>query len=342
MNKIFGIDVGATTIKVVAITKENSKYILTSAGMIAAPSKGMLSESLTDQEQIAQSIRKLVDLTKINTDSVNVALPENQVYTKVIDMPVLSDKELSSAIYWEAEQYIPVPLSNITLDWQVLKRPAHAKEQSTMEVLLVGAPVSLIEKYKRVLSLAGFTINAIEIELISIIRALVVGDAFPNSLIVHIGAVSTSLAIIKDQTLVFTYSIASGGIAISRAIASDFGFTLDQAEEYKRVYGLSKDALNGKINQAASPIMMSIITEVKKTLTYYAEKYKSDLPVQQIILSGGTAKMPSLDTFFAQNTEIETVIANPLKLFQNQQIPKEIVDNALSYSIAVGLALRDI
>lgn len=344
--KAFGLDIGATTVKVVSLTKAQNGYFLNAAMIAPTPGKGMTSESPLDQEELAQGIRRIIDEVRITSSLVHIALPENQVYTKVIEMPVLSDKELTSAIYWEAEQHIPVPLETVTIDWKVLRRPVN-EPSAKMEVLLVGAPTLLIERYQKILALSGLTIATVETEILSTIRALVYSSAMlsqnmpPPTIIVHIGAFSTSLAIVKDGIISFTYSIPLGGTAINRAIAADFGFTIAQAEEYKKTYGISQSGLGVKISKASEPILTSILSEVKKALTFYSEKYNRDEPIRQIILSGGNAKLPGLNVFFAQNCGIESVIANPWKILINQQLPAGILDKAPDYSIAVGLAMRD-
>jgi len=345
--KPLGLDIGASSTKAVWFEGEGSNIRLSSALTIPTPPKGMLSESPLDEEEMARSLQGLIQEAKVSTTVVNVALPENKVYTKVLEMPILSDKELSSAIYWEAEQYIPVPLETITLDWKVLKRPEKANPGDKMQVLLVGAPTQLIEKYQKILVMAGLSISYIETEILSAIRALMFpymqkkGTVFPNTLIVNIGAMSTSLAIIKNGIIVFTYSIAIGGAALNRAIAADFGFSLSQAEEYKKTYGITQQTLGGKISDSTKPILLSIIGEVKKAIAFYKDKYKNDAPIQQVLLSGGTAKLPGIGIFFAENIEIETATANPWLVLNNQEIPREILDNASDYTIAIGLALRD-
>ena len=340
--KPFGLNIGITSIKVVWLSHLKEGYLLDASIISPAPQKGMLSESPLDEEEMARAIRGAVDNAKIVSKYVNVALPENQVYTKVIEMPVLSDKELSSAIFWEAEQNIPVPLSTITLAWNVLKRPQKAVGNEKMQVLMVGAPTMLVNKYQKILSMAGFSINALETEVLSIIRALVLSENFPSSLIVNIGSVSTSLATIRDGIMIFTYSIPTGGMAINRAISTDFGLTPSQAEEYKKVYGISKEAFGEKIGKATEPILNSILTEVKKALVFYSDKFKDDKPIRQILLSGGTANLPGIDLFFANSTNIETAIADPWKIILNQnELPQQILDNGPDYAIAVGLAMRD-
>lgn len=339
-NKAFGLDIGVTGMKAVWLSKEKNGYLLNSVLQSPSPLKGMLSESPLDQQEMAKAIRKLVNEAKINTPYVNIALPENQVYTKVVEMPLLSDRELSSAIYWEAEQYIPVPLSGITLDYTILSKPQAANEGAKMQVLLVGAPTILIDKYEKIISFSGLTLTSVETEILSVIRGVTGGQVFPSSLIMNIGAMNTSLAIIKNGIVSFTYVIPTGGIALSRAIATDFGFSMAQAEEYKKTYGLSGQNEGGKIGKATEPIIMSIIGEMKKALVFYAEKYKDD-PIKQILISGGTARLAGLTNTITNAMGIETKIANPWENLASQQVPKDIIDHAPEYSIAVGLAMRE-
>lgn len=339
--KAFGLDIGATSLKLVWLEHQANGYIHKATLIAPVPPKGMLSESPLDEEEMAQAIRKAVDTAGVTTKHVNIALPENQVYTKVLDMPILSDREVASAIYWEAEQYIPVPLTNIKLVWSILKRPEKGTIGEKMQVLMVGAPTMLVNKYQKIISLAGLQIQSMETEILATTRSLVLDQSFPTSLIVNIGAVSTSFAIVRQGTMIFTYSMSIGGSAINRAIATDFNLTPQQAEEYKRVYGVSGKSLGGKIGKATEPILNSILTEIKKSIAFYSQKYKDNDPIRQIILSGGTAKLPGIELFFANNSGIETAIANPWKALASQQVPKEILQNASDYPIAVGLAMRD-
>jgi type IV pilus assembly protein PilM len=214
-NKSIGLDIGLTKIKALSLSKQNNVFVLNNFSIMPSPPKGMLSEALADEEMMAQALKKTVDSMKIDSKNVNIALSDSQVYTKVIEMPVLSDKELSLAIYWEAERHIPVALSTVSLVWSVLKRPVSSSTDEKMQVLMVGAPIKLIDKYQKVLEMAGLNLNSIETETLAIVRALVTPN-LPPTIIVSIGAISTSLAIIRDGILVLIYSIPVGGNAISR------------------------------------------------------------------------------------------------------------------------------
>ena len=340
----FGLDIGATTIKCVWLGKDKDQFSFLASSISPSPPRGLLSTSPLDEQEMVQAIKKAIIEANIKTKHVNVALAENQVYTKVLEMPALSDRELSSAIYWEAEQYIPIPLDKITLVWTVLDRPKKFRPNDKMQVLMVGAPTLLVEKYKKILTMAGLTINSMETEILATIRALTWGPAgsesFPASMIVNIGAVTTSLAIVSHGIIAFTYSTQIGGSAINRAIATDFGLSAAQAEEYKKVYGVSGKSLGGKIGMATQPILMSILSEVKKAIAFYSQK-NSDQPIAQIILSGGTAKLPGIDLFFANNAGIETGIANPWKILAGRNLPPEVLTHASDYTIATDLSMKD-
>lgn len=337
---VFGLDIGATSMKLIWLQKNRSGFQLKSCLMTVTPAKGLYSESPFDQQAIAQAISRLVVDAKVTTKNVNLALPENQVFTKVIEMPELSDKELSSAIYWEAEQQIPAPLNTMSIDYKIVRRNVNNEISPKMQVLLVGAPTVLVHRYQQIMEMSGLAISVVETEIISIVRALVPQNSNSVLLVVNLGALSTSLAIVQNGTIVFTYTVPLGGAAMDRAIASNFGFTPQQAEEYKKAYGLNDQNLGGKISTAIQPILMSILTEIKKAIAYYTDKFKNDAPISQIILTGGTSLLPGIDLFFVKNTSIETVIGNPWKFFNVTGVTKDLLDQGPRFSVAIGLAMR--
>jgi type IV pilus assembly protein PilM len=337
----FGLDIGTTSTKLVWLSRERDLFEYATAVIAQTPQQGMHSESPFDQQEMAQAMNKYMVDAKISTKNVNISLPESQVFTKVIDMPVLSDKELSSAIYWEAEQYIPAQLNTMSLDWSVLRKPAEASADAKMQVLLVGAPLQLVKRYQTILEMAGMTLTSVETEILSVIRSVVQGNNFPTSLIMHIGALSTSLALVQNGIMVFNYTIPLGGIAMTRAIAADFGFSPTQAEEYKRSYGLLDKNFGGKVGKAIEPILTEILSEVKKAISFYSDRYKNESPISQILLTGGGAMLPGIDLYFVRSISIETVIANPWKYLNIQKVPNEMQVHGPELAVAIGLALKE-
>ena len=337
----FGLDIGTSSIKLVWLGREKNIYEYQSAFFAPSPPAGIQSEAALDHQEMAQFIKKYVLQAKITTNSVNVCLPEGQVFTKVIDMPPIAEKEMANAIYWEAEQYIPAQLDTMSLDWSILRRPFEATSAQKMQVLLVAAPLGLIKRYQSILELAGLSIAAVETEIIAVVRSLIASKTAPTSLVMHMGSLSTSIAIIQGGVMVFNYSIPLGGIAMTRGIAADFGLSPTQAEEYKKVYGLSDKNFGGKVGRAIHPILTEIVAEVKKAIAFYTEKYKNEAPISQILLTGGGAGLPGIDLFLVQTIGIETVIANPWKLLNIQRVPDALQPYGAEYAAAIGLALKE-
>jgi type IV pilus assembly protein PilM len=217
-----------------------------------------------------------------------------------------------------------------------------------MRVLLVGAPTALIDKYEHVMTLSGLSISSLETELLSVARVaspLCADQKDPARIIptlcISMGAMSTSLALLRDGGITFAYTTPTGGSALTRAIASDFGFSLNQAEAYKKTYGISDGEIGVKLRKAIDPIIESIITEIKKAINTHNEQFGSD-PLQQILLSGGAAKLPGLTHVLTSTLGHETVLLDPWKSLEGYaQLPKEMRDDAPDYAIAVGLALRE-
>ena len=127
---------------------------------------------------------------------------------------------------------------------------------------------------------------------------------------------------------------------MNRSIAQELGFSGTQAEEYKKTYGMDEQNLGGKIKVAIEPILMTLITEIKKAISFYIDKYKEEYSITQVILTGGTARLPGITPVFVQQTGIETIIANPWKSQNIQNVPADLVESGPEYSIAIGLALK--
>lgn len=337
----FGLDIGTTAIKVVWLNRDKNTISYNSSLTVPTPVQGIQSESPFDHQEMAQIINKLVIDAKITTNNVNIALSGNQAFTKVIEMPALSDNELSNAIYWEAEQYIPVPLDTVTLAWSKLRMVKSTVPEEKMQVLLVAASKELIKRYQTILDLAGLTIVSVETEILAVIRSLMTAKSAPTSLIANVGAMNTTLGIVQNGILVFNYTVPLGGIALTRAIASDFGLQQAQAEEYKRVYGLSDKNFGGKVGKAIEPVLTSLLTEIKKSITFYTEKYKNESPISQILLTGGSSSLPGLSVYFAQNIGLEVVVANPWSMLNIQGVPQTVESKGPEYCVAAGLALKE-
>jgi len=284
-----GIDIGSTTIKVVELSPEGARWRLRASGVIGysgqPPEKATVDREMAS---LASAIRKLYREARISSKEVAIAIPEAHSFIQTIKFPPLTDSEIASAVKWEAEQIIPIPVSDAIIQHQVLERRTDAIPPEVL-VLLVAAPKALVEKYVKVVQMAGLDVSAVETELIALVRAVAPPDQ--NVLVVDFGASSTDLAFAKAGQLYFSHSIATGGDSLTRAIAKSLGVDVKQAEEYKRTYGLSGKLLEGKVKHALDPVFRSVVDEIKKAIHFRQSEERSE-PPKLVILSGGTAGMP--------------------------------------------------
>ncbi len=340
-NDFFGLDIGTHSVKVVQLRRENKRFILQAFGKADTPVNALSSDAPLDQSSLAASVKTLVKDAKITTSNVSTAFPESAIFTRVIEVPVMNDKELANAIQWEAEQYIPLPLKDVKLSWQILSRPDDKDSTAKMSVFLVAAPVTLIDRYMSVLKEAKLNPIAFETETIAVKRCLVDGrDVGPTTLLISIGASTTDLSIISNGVISFTRSIATGGSALGRAIAQDLGFEMGQAEEYKKNYGLVEDQLEGKIMQAIKPVIDIITSEIERAILFYQTRHTMD-PIKRVVLVGGTANLPGMVVYLATTIGLEVQIGSA---WQNVEVPshlqQQVQADETSYAVAVGLAMK--
>lgn len=350
MSDFFGLDLGSHSLKAVELKRDGDELHLLTFGSAATPAGAMLSESEADQKELAAGIRSLIHELGIKNRNVVSAFPESQIFTRVIEIPEMNEKELASAIRWEAEQYVPMPLSDVKTSWMILekekKKEKKEKDEGVkMKVLLVAAPLTLVGRYMKIMQMAQLTPIALETEIVAITRAFSPKkDQLPTTMIVSIGASTTDLCIVSGGVIQFTRSIGTGGIALARAVAQELGFEMTQAEEYKKSYGLLEDQLEGKIMGAIKPVFDVIVNEIDRARLYY-QTHQVISPVKRIVLTGGSAQLPGIVVYLAETLGIEVQIGNP---WENISVPEKLkektdqLENQVNFALATGLAMKEV
>jgi type IV pilus assembly protein PilM len=334
-----GLDIGTKTIKIVELEKEGAAFSLSASGIVGF--SGNSVEKIVDDKEMstfAQVIKKLHAETGASGHDVVVSIPEQGAFTRTVTFPLLTDAEIASAVKWELEQYIPIPASEAISQHIILERDEKSSPPSVL-VLLVAAPRVLVEKYTKLVQMAGLNPIAVETELIALTRALAPPDK--TVLLIDLGANSTDIAIAKNSMLCFSRSIPLAGEAFTRAVSQGLGVNATQAEEYKKTYGLVSTQLEGKVKTALDPVLRLIVDEIKKAVSFYQSEQKGEAPTA-IQVSGGTSGMPQIITSLTELLGIEVSVANPFaKVNVDPETAKKLAPNAPLYSIAVGLAMRE-
>lgn len=336
-----GLEVGSSSVKIVQLAPlEGGKFRLVALGQVES---AKLENEVEWNAARTQLIKRLVSDAHVSSKQAAISLPESQVYTRVIRLPYLEEPELSQAISWQAEQYVPIPLTDVVLKHQVLSLPEQGVAGSKMSVLLLAAPNVTIATYLSLVSGAGLEAVAIETEMLAIIRALTPPTGqFPQSLIIHIGAETTTFSIYHEGVFVLTQSIGTGGLAMTRSISTELGLDMVQAEQYKRTYGLDETKLDGKVASAIKSVADFILNESKRVLASYESQNGSE-PVRRVVLSGGGSILSGIVSAFANVLPFEVALADPfLSVAVSSDQRLAIGETGPSFCVAVGLAMKQL
>lgn len=333
---IVSIDIGSYSLK--AIHARKKKDGLEIIRVVEAPNMlgvSIPSDEIT-REKFIQQLQSFFSDNQLPLSEVRLSLPESIVSTKIIQVPVLSDAELASAIGWQAEQHIPIPKDDLSLEYQVVYRPPKNEKDVPMRVLLVGAKRSVIEQFVECFIAIGIEPSCLETQTISILRTLRPAITDPVTLVAHMGFSTLDIHIVRQAELSFVFSHPNGGVLLTRAIENMLQLAANQAEEYKRTYGLNPQFFEGKVQMALQPAVKAFIDYMTKAMQYYSTQYPGER-VERVIFSGGSAQLPDFVPYAAAQLGVEVLLIEPFAQLVGE-IPQA---NHTAFSVCVGLLLRN-
>lgn len=328
---MLGVDIGSSSIKIVQVDRGDSLR-LTTYGMVDIGDP--ISSQTTDEEvhKLADLLKNLMEKAHVTTKNCIMSLPNSAVFTSVIDMPKMGDKEMESAMQFEAKKYVPLPFSEVTLSWTII---SENEDGASLKVLLIAVPNQIRDIYIKLFQLAGLNLEIIEIEALSLIRSLVV-DKEKNDVIIDIGAKVTGLNFVRHGTLQLTRNLSIGGDTITDRIAQALNLSVPRAEQFKRDFGLQGTDF---LPEAVKPVLSVIKTEVAQIIGIYSA---NNVNTDRIVLVGGGAQLPGILEYFQNELSVKTVLGNSLAQVNYDDAVKPIISRyALHLTIAVGLAIRE-
>lgn len=352
---VLGIDIGSSSIKVVLVEKVQEKVVLKNYGEIAlGPRAGASMGQATNlsSDKIAEALHDLLREAGITARYTLVAIPFSASLLAVVELPDVAKKELNSMIPLEARRYIPVPITEVSLDWWVLpkrksgERPAAAAADAgpaanKIEVIIAAIHNEVIKKYesiKRDAQIPG-DISHFEIEIFSTLRAVVGRDLSPI-LVVDIGAGSTKLALVDEGVVRGSHVISMGGQDITLNLARAQGVPFDKAEEIKCRVGMLGDAEGRDVATVAELLLSNIMNEAARFVENYEHKY--DTKIAKIILVGGGARLKGIEKVVAQNfSGTSVVVGDPFaRLDSPAFLATTLKELSPDFAVAVGLGLK--
>jgi type IV pilus assembly protein PilM len=270
------------------------------------------------------------------------SIPDYSTFFIEFELPPMTPEEIPEAIKYEAKRYIPLPLKDITLDWQILGKKSQGKRLIIAKVLLVSVPNEIIKQYKNIASILNLELIALEAEAFGLLRALIPKEETLPVSIVDIGQKSTICSIIDKGVLKASHSFDISADDLIEKLLENFDIDYQTAKEFLKRYGILARYL-GPEGQEAEKILIPIIESLAKEIDNVFEKFYSEekKEIGKIILSGAPAIMPGLLTYFENYFKKKVEIANPFsKISYPSILEKVLKEIGPSYAVAVGMALK--
>ncbi len=332
----FGIDIGATSVRLVQLKKHGNKPVLVAYGSTALPANLIASDAADAADQLAQIIKSLVKDAGITTKSVVAALPAAKIFASVITTPKVSAAELGQAVKYQADQYIPMPVDQVRLDWTVLGPATNENEQL---VLLIAAPNITTEKYLNIFEKAGLELVALEVDVTALSRAVLTPDA-NHVVMLDIGSLASTVSLVVNGAPRLIHSVPVGAAAFVQAVGQGLRIDANEAMAMVQKFGMNKASMDGKILKHLQPVVDTILDEIKKSVSFYANE-NPDAKFEKLVFTGGAAGMPGLPLHIANTLKLPVELGNAwLNVSYPANMQGDLAAVNREYAVAVGCAAR--
>jgi type IV pilus assembly protein PilM len=350
---VLGVDVGASAIKIVQLTRKHDRAILETYGEISlAPYDGKeVGKAMNlPVEKIAEAITDLCKESSVTATKIAMAIPFTASLVSLIEMPTADPRQLAQMIPIEARKYIPVPISEVLLDWSII--PKEGKLQSVedqktdqtgskaekTDVMIVAIHNDTVTKYQDIGKKTNLNADFFEIEMFGTIRALLDQNS-KSVMIVDIGAGSTKLYVVERGVIKNSHLINRGSQDVTTAVANTLGIAFAEAENIKCSTDVSSPEADQKIVGAMTNILDYLFAEANQVLLSYEKRYNR--AVDQIVLTGGGAMLGGILSVAKRSFQIDVAVGQPFSKVEAPAFLQNVLKTANpEFSVAVGVALR--
>ncbi len=341
---LFGLEIGHGSMKVMQVTTgpaaatgKQSTPCLVGYGFTNFDTASQKDGVIVQPEIVAKAAQELFRhnlIGEITTRRVAIAIPAYRTFTRSLRLPKLKAKELDEAVQLEAEQYIPLPLEELYLDYEIIGQVG-----DSLELFVVATPRNIVDSYLDLAQMLGLETVLIEPTLGSLGRlfSLDSHSGIP-AILINLGSVSSDISIFDRQILI-TGTVQGGGEDFTRSIKDKLDISLQEAALIKTRYGLGVSKKQTEIQQALAPILQEIIKEIRRMIRYYNERYGNKRSIEQLITLGGGANMPGLDEYLTESLHLAARHSDPWQYLGYQGIAPPVNSDRPMYSTAAGLSL---
>lgn len=348
---VLGVDIGSSSLKVVQLRRERGQAILETYGELAlGPYGGFEVGQATNlpAEKIIETLKDLLREAKVTTKDCGVSIPFARSLITLVKLPYRKDpKEQKTVIELEMRKYVPVPMSEVQLDWFVVpsaepaqfvaaetSAPAAEQKGETIEVLLVAVHNDELAMLKSVIDGARLSASFYEIEIFSTIRA-VVDEPVKPVMIIDVGAASTKAYVVEHGIVALSHAVSIGSQDITRSISVSGNISIPQAEAMKKKEGLGQDGAH----KNSELVFSRIFSEVQRVLMQYETAHRKS--ITSIVLTGGGGITKELGAYAKNIFSIDVRVADPFAKTEAPAFMRQILGTiGPEFAVAVGLALR--
>ena len=341
---MLGIDISSSSVKLVELDRDKSGALVLERCAIEPLERGWIVDGNIEKfDEVAEALRRLVKKSGTRTKNAALALPPSAVITKRIILPGgLSDLELEVQVESEANQYIPFSLDEVSLDFCVIGPSANST--GDVDVLIAASRKEKVQDRQGLAEVAG--LKAVVVDVESYASRLAAGrliETLPNHgagvlvALFEIGAVSTSLQVIRGEDVLYERDQTFGGAQLTQLIIRQYGFSPEEAEAKKRSGELPDDYASTVLK----PFVESLAQEISRALQFFFTSTPYNR-IDQIMLAGGSAALPGLIEAVTQHSSFACMVLNPFEGMEMGSAVrlKKMVREAPSYLTSCGLAMR--
>ncbi|WP_085725438.1 pilus assembly protein PilM [Pseudomonas sp. R37(2017)] len=340
-NALLGIDISSTSVKLLELSRQGERYRVEAYAVEPLPVGAVVEKNIAELEGVGLTLTRALARARTGLKNVAVAVAGSAVITKIIEMDAgLREDEMESQLKIEADQYIPYPLDEVAIDFEV--QGASVRNPERVNVLLAACRKENVEVREAALTLAGLTARVVDVEAYALERSFgllagrLAGERSTVA-VVDIGATMTTLSVLHNGRIIYTREQLFGGRQLTEEIQRRYGLTLEQAGLVQRKGGLPDDY----VAEVLQPFQGALVQQVTRSLQFFfaSGQYSA---VDHVLLAGGTASIPGLDRLIEQQLGTPTQVANP---FSEMTLGSKVNGAALASDapalmIACGLALR--
>ncbi|MBE0438421.1 MAG: pilus assembly protein PilM [Gammaproteobacteria bacterium] len=341
---LLGIDISSSVVKVIELSHKNGKYTVEAYSVEPLPLNSVIEGRIENVEEVAGALKRAIKRSNTKAKEAAVAVSANSAITKIISFPAdLSEREMEEQIMLEADNYIPYPLEEVRLDFEVLG--TSAIDSNAVDVLLAASRSENVDARTDVIEQAGLKAKLVDVEAYTIENAFsLIAEQMPNHgqgltvAVVDVGATVTTLHVLVDGKIVFTREQTFGGRMLTEDIERHYGMSYQEAGRAKKENNLPDD-YGPKVLE---PFKRSMTTTVSRALQFFFSASTQYQSIDHIVLSGGCASINGVDAMIEEDTGTSTSIANPFSdMILGPKVKKQALSNdAPSMLIACGLAMR--